>query len=78
MSTIKRKPRLQRAGRITPDAVAAFRADDRESLHAALRLPPWQLSPLDAIGECPYPHGAAGATTWPDSVSLRVELEAAQ
>jgi len=76
MSTIKRKPRLQRAGRITPEAVAAYQHGDKIALHAALRLPPWQLSPLDAVGACPYPPRAAGATTWPDSVSLRAELEA--
>lgn len=77
MGTIKRRPRLQHSGRITPEAVAAYQDGDKIALHAALRLPPWQLSPLDAVGACPYPHGAAGAMTWPDSVSLRVELEAA-
>ena len=77
MSTTRYRRRSPGAHGITPAAITAYRADDRKSLHAELRLPPWASSPLDAVGECPWPHGTAGATTWPLVVELREALEAA-
>ena len=76
MTTIKRKRHTQQVGRITDEAIEAFRSGDELALHRALRLPPWQISPLAAVGECPWPATCGGATSWPDSVALREELEA--
>ncbi|RLA18789.1 MAG: hypothetical protein DRQ56_06755 [Gammaproteobacteria bacterium] len=61
--------------RITAEVVAAYRAGDETELHRLLRLPPWQISPLEAEGECPYSRNAAGNGTWQDSVDLREALE---
>ncbi|WP_395117753.1 hypothetical protein ACFCQI_14260 [Rhodanobacter sp. FW102-FHT14D06] len=77
MTTIRRRTRNQQAGRITPEALAAFVAGDHATLKHALRLPPWQVSPLDAEEVCPYPPLTAGAVTWLDSLTLRNQLEAA-
>ncbi len=66
--------RTQRT-RITPDAVAAYRAGDETELDRLLRIPPWQVSPLEAEGACPYSRNAAGHGTWADSVDLREALE---
>jgi hypothetical protein len=74
MGTIRRRKHNQHSGRITRDAVACFMAGDWRGLHAALRLPPWQVSPLDATGPCPWPAGTRGGDTWPDSVALREAL----
>lgn len=62
---------------ITVEAVAAYRAGDWLGLHRALGLKPWQPSPLDAVGECPWNGNSAGATFWPLAVELRAELESA-
>lgn len=78
MATTKRKRRTERSGRITPEAIAAFRAGDARALHRALRLPVFQVSPLYAVGKCPWPAGSGGGMTWADSVALRAELEAAK
>lgn len=75
MATVRRKKRGAHTGRVTPAAVAAYRAGDWLALHTELRLPPWQVSPLDAVGPCPWPASMAGARTWADSVALRAELE---
>lgn len=64
-------------GRITPAAVAAYREGDMRTLHKALNLPPWQASPVAAVGPCPWPAGTAGAATWPDSTALREALRCA-
>ena len=77
MTTIRRRTRNQQAGRITPEAVAAFVAGDHATLKHALRLPPWQVSPLDAEGACPYPPLTAAAVMWLDSLALRTQLQAA-
>jgi hypothetical protein len=77
MATTKRKRRTERSGRITPEALAAYRAGKAKALHRALHLPPWQVSPLRASGPCPWPPSTAGGMTWADSVRLRAELEAA-
>ena len=70
MGTIRRRQRTQQSGRITPEVRSAFEALDRSRLHAELRLPPWQVSPLDVSGPCPWPKATAGASTWLDSVAL--------
>lgn len=71
-----RKSRTLRA-RVTPAAVAAYRAKDYAALHAELRLAPWEVSPLDAWGDCPWTGRSAGGDTWGQAVQLRAELEAA-
>lgn len=76
MSTPRRRTRAPAAHSITPAAVAAYRSGDQHTLHAELHLPPWQVSPLDAVGDCPWPQNSAGAITWPASAALRAELEA--
>lgn len=71
-----RKSRNLRA-RITPAAVAAFAAGDHAALHAELRLAPWEVSPLDAWGDCPWPAGTGAGSSWDQAVALRAELEEA-
>ncbi len=77
MTTPRRRKHTQQAGRITPDAIAAFRAGDAIALARALRLPPWHASPLEAVGACPWPCTTGGAATWADAIELRAQLEAA-
>lgn len=60
--------------RITRDALEAFEKGDH-ALHRALGLKPWEISPLDATGSCPYPASTAGAASWPQAVELRKLLE---
>lgn len=73
----KRQNRNIARSRITPAAVEAYRAGNRLELHRALNLPPWQASPLDAVGACPWPPSSAGGRTWADSVRLREGLQCA-
>lgn len=61
-------------GAITAAAVEAWNAGDRMALHRALGLRPWQVSPLDATGDCPHPDDTAGARSWPKAAALREEL----
>ena len=44
---VKKRLAKVRQNRITPGAIAAFRAGDRKDLAEALELPPWHVSPLD-------------------------------
>ena len=74
MATVRRRRHAERTGRVTAAAHAAWKARDREALHSALRLPPWQPSPLELDGECPWPAGTAAARTWQDSIDLREAL----
>jgi hypothetical protein len=67
--------RAARTVRMTPAAVAAFRAGDRAALHDELGLKSWQPSPLDVGGRCPWPAGTAGAKAWPEMVAVRAQLE---
>lgn len=63
---------------ITPAAVEAFKVEDWMALHRALGLKPWHVSPLDAVGPCPYrDDGSAGAEFWPLARLLRAQLAAA-
>jgi len=74
---VKRRAHKARPHRITPEAIDAFRAGDRLTLHRALGLRPWQASPLDAdTDEAPWPPGTVGAASWPLARGLRAELEA--
>lgn len=77
MTTIKRQRRVQRDGLVTPEAVGAFRAGDWIGLHRALRLKPWQASPLDATGNDPIPGGACYVESWRRARELRSALETA-
>jgi hypothetical protein len=61
--------------RITPEMIKAFNDDDDDRLISLLRLKPWEVSPLEAVGECPYPPGTCGALSWPQARALRNELE---
>jgi len=71
--------------RITPEAIAAYRAGDYLGLHRSLGLRPWQPSPLplavDALGvdpdHPPQPDGTGWASEWPLAVELQKELQAA-
>jgi len=74
MGMVRRRKHSDRSGRITNAAVAAFKAGDERTLHRELRLPPWQVSPLTAVGSCPWPAGSGGERTWADSVALREVL----
>lgn len=77
MGTLHRRKRSEQTGRITADAIEAYRAGDVMALQRALRLPPWHVSPLRAVGTCPSPAGDASSETWPAAVALREQLEAA-
>ena len=74
---LKRKTSKQRDTRITPEAVEAYRAGDEMALHRALGLKPWEPSPIDAIGNCPWSEGSGGSLSWAKVKALRGELEAA-
>jgi hypothetical protein len=76
--TKRYRRRTARTGNITPDAVAAFQGGDRTGLHRELGLKPWQPSPLDVNGACPWPPGSAGQDTWDEAIALRAELETFQ
>ena len=79
MASKRKRTTRNLAQRVTAKAIAAFTAGDSVTLHREMRLPPWQLSPLDTEdGPCPYAVRTAGANTWADSVALRKELEHAQ
>ena len=73
----KRQNRNIARNRITPAAVEAYRAGNRLELHRALNLPPWQASPLDAVGACPWPPSSAGGRTWAKALELRGALTCA-
>ena len=73
MPTKRQRVTRSLAARITPEAIAAWRAGRWGELQRALRLPPWHASPLDAVGDQPAGN-AAGATTWGEAARLRAEL----
>lgn len=58
--------------RITPEAVAAFRAGDYGRLHNALGLKPWEESPLWVGDKCP---DYVRPDDWQNAKRLRDELE---
>ena len=72
---VKRRLAKVKENRITPAAVIAFRAGDREALHRALALRPWEVSPLDVHeGESPWPGNSGGAQSWEKAKLLSAEL----
>ena len=71
---VKRRQPKQLQHRITPEAVAAFRAGDWMDLHHALDLKPWEASPIDATTAAPPPYPHHG---WEQARELRLQLIAA-
>jgi hypothetical protein len=63
--------------RIPRAVIEAYKAGDNDTLCVLLDLKPWEISPLEAVGECPYPRTSAGGRSWPKAVALREELLAA-
>jgi hypothetical protein len=79
MSGPKRISRLQPRNRITPEAVAAFKAKDWTALHLALGLKPWEMNPLDVHkkSEPSRDNPSPWFQSWWKVRRLRKELEAA-
>jgi hypothetical protein len=75
MPTKRQRVTRSLVARITPEAIAAWKAGEWGDLQRALRLPPWHASPFDADGDCPTGN-TAGAATWPEAVQLRAQLYA--
>jgi hypothetical protein len=74
---IKRRVDKARRHRLSPEAIAAYRAKDCNALHRALSLRPWMASPL-RVDQGPGPGGpTAYAASWPQAQQLQRELEAA-
>ena len=73
MPTKRQRVTRSLVARITPEAIAAWKAGDWGDLQRALRLPPWHASPLDVGGDQPAGN-TAGATTWAEATRLRSEL----
>jgi hypothetical protein len=71
---VKRRVAKVKSHRITPEAVAAFKAGDDTTLRLFLGIRPWQASPLDAIG--PAPAWATGdyADSWAVARELRAQF----
>ena len=76
MPTKRRPIKRDLRQRITPEAVAAYIADDDALLHELLGLKPWEESPLDVGDENTNPPGTAAYESWPKARALRDELEA--
>lgn len=78
----KRTPRNRNVKRrITPAAIEAFRANDFKSLHHALGLRPWEMSPLprdiEPLGCDPERPPNSGTTLFDQSFERAVELQRA-
>lgn len=78
---VKKRNAKVRAHRITPEAVAAFKAGDSMALDRALGLRPWEPSPLETDDPEP-PTWARNLNNvygqaWPWVYQLRCELEKA-
>ena len=61
--------------RVPRAVIEAYEARDNDTLHALLDLKPWEVSPLDADGPCPYSPTSAGTMSWAKAAALREELE---
>ena len=61
--------------KITPEALAAFMARDRQGLHRELGLRAWHVSPLDTSGTTPprWMHPTL-VPQWTAAAALRVAL----
>ena len=85
MPTMRRRTIRSTKGRITAEAVEAFKAGDFMALHRALDLPPWHPSPLPESVEplgvdpdiTPPRDGTCWAEVWSKVVELQRELQAA-
>jgi hypothetical protein len=76
MPTKRTKRTRHQRIRVTDAAREAFRAGEWMTLHRALGLKPWEVSPLDADdGPCPYPLNTGGGSSWEQAKALRAELE---
>lgn len=66
---------MTRRRRIPRAVIEAYEAGDDDTVRALLDLKPWEVSPLDADGACPYSPTSAGTTSWAKAAALREELE---
>ena len=69
--------RMTKRRRTPRVVIEAYEAGDDEALRALLDLKPWEVSPLDADGLCPYSPTSAGTMSWAKAAALREELERA-
>ena len=76
MPTKRTRASRSMRSRLTAAAVQAWREGDRIALHRALRLDPWEASPLDE--ENVYSPNTAYADSWQQSRDWRLELEHAE
>jgi hypothetical protein len=60
--------------RYSREVLEAFLNEDEEELDRLLGLRPWEVSPLRAIGPCPYQPTTMGFETWPKAQALRAQL----
>ena len=67
-ATMTKRRRIPRA------VIEAYEAEDDDTLRALLDLKPWEVSPLDADGPCPYSPTSAGARSWPKAMALQEEF----
>jgi len=73
----KRRVSKERAIRITPEAIQAFRDGDEERLRKALRMHYWEISPLEeeAFPDAPPAYAAElRKASQPQAQALRREL----
>ncbi len=75
MPTKRQRKTRKLASRITPAAVAAFKAGDERALYEAIGQRPWEYSPLD-VDDGPSPR-PVHAELWTKAQELRAALEAA-
>jgi hypothetical protein len=76
MATKRRKLSARPVG-ISAAAIEAWRQGAWMPLDRALGLRPWQINPLDAVGDPPPADGTHWAASWPRAVELRRALEVA-
>ena len=75
--------RAELRGRITHEAIEAYRAGDDLGLHRALGLNPWECSPLPlevtplGVDQGPPPKYEAHPNAWAKAQELQRELEKA-
>lgn len=67
----KRRIEKVKEYRITEAARDAWQAGDVRALHLALGLRPWEPSPLEIEGPCPWRAGTVGAQSWDRIAELR-------
>ena len=72
----KRRVDKARRHRISPEAIASYRAKDCNALHRALSLRPWEARRC-ALTRAGPGRSTAYAASWPNAQKLQRELEAA-